>query len=379
MALAETHYTSANGTQLRPLAAYQRDLQCQDILADQVQARAIELLDKLYQQLLDGANGKAVSYWRILLKSKHTSIRGLYLCGGVGRGKTYMMDLFYHSLITSKVTAMRIHFHSFMQQVHQDLQQLKGQKQPVVKLAARLAKSYRVICLDEFFVSDIGDAMILSNLLTCLFRNGVTLVITSNTAPADLYRNGLQRILFLPAIAQMQQHTCLVDVNGKQDYRLRTLEHINLWHSPLDTQADQQLQQYFSKLAIEQALENTTIEILQRQIQVRYLAGDLIWFDFAQICDGPRSQNDYIEIAKIYHSVFISNIPQLDATYDSQTLRFIYLIDEFYDRGVKLVISAAASANDLYSGDNLKFEFARAQSRLHEMQSKQYLALEHQA
>ena len=246
-------------------------------------------------------------------------------------------------------------------------------------VARRIADEARVICFDEFFVSDITDAMILGGLFELLFDYGVSLVATSNIIPDGLYKDGLQRSRFLPAIAMLNKHTQVVNVDGGVDYRLRTLEQAELYHSPLDVAADESLQRSFDQLnPDDQHVQlNFDLEINDRPIKVRSLSDDVAWFDFAELCDGPRSQNDYIELAREFHAVLIGNVPQLGGANDDQARRFINMIDEFYDRQVKLVITAAVPLEQLYAGGRLDFEFERTQSRLLEMQSHDYLALEH--
>jgi cell division protein ZapE len=347
-----------------------------DFRHDLAQAQAVKHLQYLYEQLL--AVQPKQAWWRKFFSpAPMVPVRGLYFWGGVGRGKTYLMDNFYESLpFTQK---MRVHFHRFMRRVHAELKQLEGQKNPLQLVADTIGREARVICFDEFFVADITDAMILGTLMEELFKRGVTLVATSNIAPDGLYKDGLQRARFLPAIALLKQHTQVVNVDGGVDYRLRALEQVELYHSPLDTAADQSLMASFQSLVpcsgeIEQGV---AIEIEGRRIHTRYLAEDVVWFDFSELCDGPRSQNDYIELAREYHSVLVSNVPGLGRDNDDQTRRFINLVDEFYDRHVKLVISAALPLEVLYSEGRLGFEFQRTVSRLLEMQSREYLARPH--
>lgn len=301
--------------------------------------------------------------------------RGLYLWGGVGRGKTYLMDAFYESLPFER--KLRVHFHRFMQRVHRELSALEGEKNPIDVLGDRIASEADVICFDEFFVSDIADAMILANFLAAIFQRGITLVATSNIAPQGLYQNGLQRARFLPAIELLEQHTDVLNVDAGVDYRLRTLEQAQLYHFPLGEAADASLKDSFQRLAPDQVQHWQRIEINGRYLTCRALADDVAWFEFPELCDGPRSQNDYIELAREFHAVILSGVPRMDATQDDQCRRFINLVDEFYDRCVKLVIAAEAPASELYTGTRLDFEFARTESRLFEMQSHAYLALEH--
>jgi cell division protein ZapE len=274
---------------------------------------------------------------------------------------------------------MRVHFHRFMRRVHQDLKQLKGQADPLRKVADKIASETCIICFDEFFVSDITDAMILGTLLEELFARGVCLVATSNIIPNDLYFNGLQRQRFLPAIALLNERCRVLNVDGGVDHRLRALEQAELYHSPLDKAAVQAISDTFDRLVpVEGEIkQGVDLEVEGRPIPVIKLAEDIVWFEFTAICEGPRSQNDYIDIACEFHAVMISNIPLLGRVNDDAARRFINLVDEFYDRNVKLAITAAEPLHALYSSGRLGFEFQRTQSRLLEMQSHEYLARPH--
>jgi len=295
----------------------------------------------------------------------------------VGRGKTYLMDNFFESLPFDQ--KMRIHFHRFMQRVHAELQKLEDQSNPLLIVADKLSQEARIICFDEFFVSDIGDAMILAGLMEALFERGVSLVCTSNIVPDGLYKDGLQRARFLPAIALVNKHTEVVNVDGGNDYRLRTLEQAELFHSPLDQQATLNLEKYYTQLAVETGSHDLDLEINGRVIRARRHSDDVVWFSFKALCDGPRSQNDYIELAREFHAVILSDVPMMSIDNDDQARRFINLIDEFYDRNVKLIISAEKPIHELYAGGKLNFEFERTESRLLEMQSNEYLQAEHRA
>jgi cell division protein ZapE len=305
--------------------------------------------------------------------------RGLYLWGGVGRGKTLLMDLFYATLQRPHgvPTAERSHFYHFMRQVHAELRNVKHRTQPLEVVANRLAKRARVICLDELFVADIADAMILGGLFDGLFRRGVTLVATSNQAPQDLYRDGLQRQRFLPAIDLLNAHVEVLHLDGGVDYRLRQLQQAPTYLDANRPETPQALRQRFAALAGGTPAGPHTLTIEGRRLHAVGLAPGMVWFEFAELCDGPRSQNDYIELARLYHTIFISNIPRFTATDENAARRFIAAIDEFYDRGVKIVVSAAAPPAALYRGERLELEFQRAASRLVEMQTHHYLAGEH--
>ncbi len=302
-------------------------------------------------------------------------VRGLYLWGGVGRGKTFLIDLFFEHLpITQK---RRVHYHRFMRQVQAKLTALQGREDPLSDVAEEIAADTRVLCLDEFFVSDIGDAMILGGLLRQLFARGVSLVTTSNTAPANLYANGLQRERFLPAIALIQQHCAVVEIVSAQDWRLRALTQARVFHTPLGPDAERALNDCFQRISHGVARAEAQIEVHDREIPARRLGEDVVWFDFEAICEGPRAVADYIEIGKDYGTVIVSGVPQFTPMMEDAARRFIEMVDEFYDRHVKLILSAAVPIIDLYDGDRLRAEFSRTESRLIEMQSEDYLAREH--
>ena len=370
---------------LTPQQRYQSDLALPGFFHDEAQQLAVDKLQNLYDRLVDSNKIDArKSFWRKIavntgLHKPPGPLKGLYFWGGVGRGKTYLMDNFYASLPFDN--KMRAHFHRFMRRIHSELKALYKEKNPLQIVAKQLAKEARVICFDEFFVSDITDAMLIANLLRGLFENGVTLVATSNILPDKLYQDGLQRERFLPAIDLLNIHTEVVNIDGGRDYRLRCLQQAELYHWPLDDAADNSLLNSLERLVPEkkEIRQDYTIEVEGRQILCRYHAEDVVWFEFVVLCDGPRSQNDYIEIAREYHAVIISNIPQLTETTEDQARRFINLVDEFYDRNIKLILSAEKPLNELYKGAKLRFEFERTVSRLLEMQSHEYLARQHKA
>jgi cell division protein ZapE len=359
---------------------YQRDLEKAGFSADSAQAEAVAALDALHAVLLAREEAqRSRSSWQRLKDhfsaSPREPVQGLYLWGGVGRGKTYLVDTFYDCLPFEN--KLRTHFHRFMQRVHGELTRLEGEPDPLLLVADRLAEEACIICFDEFFVSDITDAMILGGLMQALFERGVSLVATSNIIPDDLYKDGLQRQRFLPVIDLLKRHTRVMNVDGGVDYRLRVLERAELYHSPLDAEANRSLLRSFESLAPELGQQWEKLEINGRYLSSRWLADDVVWFEFEELCDGPRSQNDYIELARIYHTVLLGNVPQMGVATDDLARRFINLVDEFYDRNVKLVMSAAVPLLDLYSGGKLDFEFQRTISRLQEMQSHDYLAREH--
>lgn len=367
---------------LSPAERYKKDLLRPDFLFDESQQLAVNKLQALYELLVVRHAQKTHWVARLLNSLSPVSrrvpmIRGLYFWGGVGRGKTYLMDNFYESLPFEH--KMRAHFHRFMRRVHHELAELDREKNPLKIVAKNIAAEAQVICFDEFFVSDITDAMILATLFDELFKQGVTLVATSNIVPDGLYKDGLQRARFLPAIGLLNRHTEVVNIDGGTDYRLRSLEQAELYHFPLDENADKSLYDSFYRLVPdkEKISQNFDLDVEGRVIQARYHAEDVVWFDFMAVCDGPRSQNDYIELAREYHAVLISNIPELSERREDQARRFINLVDEFYDRSVKLIISADQPLNSLYSGCRLAFEFERTVSRLLEMQSHEYLSRPH--
>lgn len=312
---------------------------------------------------------------RIPVREDYPGVPGLYLWGDVGRGKTFLMDLFFETLPLERKT--RIHFHRMMGDVHDRLQAIVDTEDPLDQVAVDIARQVKVLCFDEFFVSDIADAMILGRLLDGLFRRGVTLVATSNSRPADLYRNGLQREQFLPVIDLLETHTQVLELGGDTDYRLRLLQQAGTYLTPADDDADARLKHYFLEIASGDVVVGRVLDILGRGIRTERCAKGVAWFDFKDICDGPRSQQDYIEIARWYPTVIVSNIPVLAADQENQARRFVALVDEFYDRKVKLMVSAAAKIETLYAGPKLTFEFQRTTSRLIEMQSTAYLHAPH--
>jgi len=363
---------------MTPLERYQADLARDDFFHDAAQENAVRHLQRLYDDLVQAENRSGHLLGRLLGSKKNKApIKGLYFWGGVGRGKTYLVDTFFDALPFEH--KMRTHFHRFMKRVHEELKTLKGEKNPLTLIARRFAKEARVICFDEFFVSDITDAMILATLLEELFKNGVSLVATSNIVPDGLYRDGLQRARFLPAIELLKIHTDVVNVDSGVDYRLRALEQAELFYCPLDAGAYASLQKSFESLRTDayQVQENQQLIIENRAIHVVRMCKDVAWFEFLELCDGPRSQNDYIELGKIFHAVILANVKQMSMDSDDIARRFINLVDEFYDRNVKLILSAEVELKDLYRGGKLNFEFQRTLSRLLEMQSHEFLCRPH--
>ena len=366
---------------LSPIDKYKQDLSTEDFLFDVAQENAVQHLQRLYENFQTkpiAASGftKVLNRWKKVYKKQEAEpIRGLYLWGGVGRGKTYLMDTFYESLPFEN--KMRVHFHRFMHRAHQELALLTGQSDPLKIIAKKFAKETQIICFDEFFVSDITDAMILGTLFEELFSHNVTLVATSNIIPDELYRNGLQRERFLPAIKLINKHTDIINVDSGVDYRLRTLEQAEIYHYPLDKQADENLRHYFKQLSGEEGKTGKSIDIKNRSLDTILVSEGVVYFDFSVLCESPRSQADYMEISQLYHTVLMANVKQMGTDTDDSTRRFIALVDEFYERNVKLIMSAEQSLEQLYSGGRLAFEFKRCLSRLQEMQSHDYLASEH--
>jgi cell division protein ZapE len=364
-----------------PLSRYRKDLEREDFTYDESQEAAVLALQNVFEQLIKRSKTESAWHGKILSSAgfKPSKVKGLYFWGGVGRGKTYLMDTFYDAIPFKE--KKRLHFHHFMRLIHEQLKAHKGKANPLILVAKDVAKDTRVLCFDEFFVSDIGDAMILANLLETLFDEGVTLIATSNIVPDQLYRDGLQRKLFIPAIELLKQHTEVLNVDGGTDYRLRTLKQVEIFHSPLDATAEDNLMASFQKLApdIDQARENYDLDVLGRKIKAKWLNDDVALFDFKEICEGPRSQNDYIEIAQRFHAVLLSAVPVFNGRNDDSARRFINMVDEFYDRNVKLLLTAETKVESLYQDGRLSFEFRRTVSRLLEMQSEEYLEAEHKA
>jgi cell division protein ZapE len=340
-------------------------------LPDEYQLGAVEALEDLWRRL---CQVQQVSIWDRMLGRGPAPVTGLYLWGSVGRGKTWLMDLFFDHLPFEE--KQRIHFHRFMERVHQRLHALGNMRDPLPVVAEEWAKKCRVLCFDEFFVSDIADAMLLGGLLDALFERGVTLVTTSNVAPDNLYRDGLQRSKFVPAIDLITTHTNVFQLAGDTDFRLRILEQSPIYLHPLGEAAHQAINFSFEQMAAGCTLESN-LEINGRPFSALKRGDGMIWFDFNELCVKPRGSSDYIEIARRFNTVMISDIPQLSEEDSDTSRRFVTMIDEFYDRNVKVLISAACPLKQLYTGRRLEFEFRRTESRLTEMQSHDYLARPH--
>jgi cell division protein ZapE len=359
---------------LRIRQAWLHSLGREGHVRDAAQEEIVAMLEQIERQLL--AADRRSSGLLARFRRKHSqAVRGLYIWGSVGRGKTFLMDLFFETLAID--AKKRIHFHRMMQDIHARLAVLGDVEDPLDRVAADIASETRVLCFDEFFVSDIGDAMILARLLNGLFEHDVTLITTSNTPPSELYRDGLQRNRFLPTIDLLNKHTQVINMDGDTDYRLRLLQQAGTYLTPDDQIAHDRLTRLFDESASSQIADDRLLEINGRDIRARRCARGIVWFDFDDICDGPRSQDDYIEIARWYPEVIISGVPKFDATLENQARRFIALVDEFYDRRVKLILSVACDVNMLYAGQRLDFEFDRTISRLIEMQSTDYLVQPH--
>ena len=341
---------------------------------DPAQQPALHALDRVHAALLAPVPTRGV-FQRLFGNGPEPAPRGLYLWGGVGRGKTFLIDLFFAGLPFPE--KRRTHFHRFMRDVHQRLRDHAGERDPLVAIAREWRRSVRVLVLDEFFVSDIGDAMLLGRLLERMFAEGIVLVTSSNAAPTDLYKDGLQRARVRPAIALLQEHCDVVELVSDTDYRLRALTRSPVYRAPLDAGSDAWLQQRWRELGGDDGHVDAGIVIDGRRIPVRARSKGLCWFDFAALCEGPRGNADYIEVAREFHTVLIGGIPRMDANRDDAARRFVHLVDELYDRHVNLVCTAEAMPMGLYAGERLVAAFERTASRLVEMQSTAYLAHEH--
>ena len=355
---------------MTPSTSYQAEVSADKIREDASQTNALIHFDRLHKEILDSLNRS----WFQKLKSSPVP-KGLYLWGGVGTGKTLLMDIFFSTL--PEGVARRIHFHRFMQFVHDRKNQIRDQQNPLQIIAGNIARKHRVLCLDEFAVTDITDAMILYGLLEALFDDGVALVTTSNIPQADLYKNGLQRERFLPAIRLLQTHTEEILVDSGNDYRMAYLQEDSIYHSPLDQSSSEAMASCFKQLAGHHEDSKSSIEINGREVPVVATGSGVVWFEFEVLCEGHRSKMDYIELSKRFHTLLLANVPQLDDFRKDATRRLIELVDELYDRGVNLIISAAVGTNSLYQGNSLLQPFSRTVSRLNEMASLEYLARPH--
>jgi cell division protein ZapE len=352
-------------------AAYEAELKSRGYTSDPAQLRAVAALDR------------CAAEWNVYKEKRSSPLkklihrldipRGVYMHGGVGRGKSFLMDCFFGAVPLRRKT--RLHFHEFMREVHRELAELQGTVNPLDELGKRIAARFKLICFDEFHVADITDAMILHRLLKAMFDNGVGFVTTSNFRPDDLYPGGLHRDRILPAIALLNTQLEVISVDNGTDYRRRTLEQLRLYHTPLGAQADAEMEDAFTRLAEVQD-ERPVLNIESREIVARRKAGGVVWFDFKTLCGGPRSQNDYLELASQFHTVLLSDVPHMPVRMASEARRFTWLVDVLYDRRVKLIMSAAVPPEDLYTEGPLAHEFPRTISRLNEMQSAEFLALD---
>jgi cell division protein ZapE len=355
-----------------PLAQYRALVDEGNLTPDDQQSMVIDHLDSLYQRLLSPPD----KLWD-RLRRRRNDVRGVYLHGQVGRGKTMLMDLFTTSVRKTGTPVWRIHFHRFMDHVHSKMGRLEKQRDPLKLVARQVSGRARVLCLDEFHVGDIGDAMILGELLRTLFELRVVLVTTSNTEPDQLYADGLQRARFLPAIHAIKTHCEVICLDSREDYRLRELVRHPVYYCPDDEQARKSLAEEFYALAAGETVSTAPLKIRGHRIEPLRRAGSVAWFDFATLCEGPRANADYIELSRRFGTLIISEIPQLGEGDNDAARRFIHLVDECYDRAVKLIITAAVAPQDLYTGKRLVGPFERTVSRLIEMQSRDYLALPH--
>lgn len=347
---------------------YQHALEQRDFKSDPAQRRAVDRLQQCYDEWLAFKGQRSNSFKRLVNRPEVP--RGVYMWGGVGRGKSFLMDSFYS--VVPLVRKTRLHFHEFMRGVHQQLDELTGVANPLDEVARRIAKKYRLICFDEFHISDVADAMIMYNLLSALFNNGVSFIMTSNYDPELLYPDGLHRDRILPTIALLKQKLDVMNIDAGIDYRGRALEQVESYYTPLCAATDRSLREAYSRLA-ESADEDPRVHIESREIRALRRAGTTIWFDFATLCGGPRSQNDYLEIASRFHTVILSGIPMMSAAQSSEARRFTWLIDVFYDQKVKLLMSAEVPPEELYTNGVLANEFHRTVSRIVEMQSQDYM------
>ena len=339
--------------------------------SDPAQLRAVAALQRCQIEWEDYKARRSNAVTKLVMRPPIP--RGVYMHGGVGRGKSFLMDCFFNAVPLTRKT--RLHFHEFMREVHRELQDLKGTADPLDELGRRIARRYRLICFDEFHIADVTDAMILHRLLKALFANRVSIVTTSNFHPDALYPNGLHRDRILPGIELLKDKLEVINVDDGTDYRCLSLQHLQLYHQPLSAEGEAALSQAFDELA-EAKDESPVLQIEQRVLQARRRAGGVVWFDFKTLCGGPRSQNDYLELAAQFHTLLLSGVPEMSPRLASEARRFTWLIDVLYDRRVKLIMSAEVPADALYTDGPLAHEFPRTVSRLQEMQSAQYLALD---
>ncbi|MGN6388674.1 MAG: cell division protein ZapE [Burkholderiaceae bacterium] len=350
---------------------YENALRQRQYQPDDAQLRAVARLQQAYDEWVAFKQQRSNSFKRLINRPQVP--RGVYMWGGVGRGKSFLMDSFY--AVVPVVRKTRLHFHEFMRDVHRQLDTLKGMADPLDEVARRAAKRYRLICFDEFHVSDIADAMILYNLLKAMFDNGVSFVMTSNYEPKTLYPEGLHRDRMLPTIRLLEERMDILNVDAGNDYRKRALEQVQAYHVPLNAETDRALRHAFACIADTED-EDPRLHIEARELRALRRAGGVVWFDFATLCGGPRSQNDYLEIASRFHTVVLSGVPKMSAAMSSEARRFTWLVDVFYDHRIKLIMSAEAMPDELYTTGVLANEFHRTVSRIIEMQSREYMESE---
>ena len=359
-----------NEITMTPEQRYKQLIETGKLRPDPQQAQVIEQIEQLYSDIIDK---RARPWWQKILSNPNT--RGIYLWGDVGIGKTFMMDLFFYCLPPER--KMRIHFHRFMRQVHQQVRSLQGKKNPLQSIAKNLAQTTDILCFDEFFVADIVDAMLLGNLFQVLFEQNITFFATSNVEPDDLYRHGLQRDRFLPAIALIKQHAEIIHIQSQHDYRLQTHQQAGTYYSNIDPTSSAQLKQHFLNLAGDYVVWNQPLALESRALKAVAYSHDVVWFKFKDIIGIPNCQRDYLELAQCFHTVFISEIPTISAKDTNLICNFIRLVDIFYDAQIKLILQAIGSVDELYLEGQMVFEFKRTKSRLIEMQSSDYLAKPH--
>lgn len=367
-----TQSNFSNAPENSPAYRYHQAISSGQFLPDEAQAEAVAQLQRIWQELIEFEKNSKGFFARF---RSNPQPKGVYMWGGVGRGKTWLMDHFYDSLpLTRK---KRLHFHHFMKDVHAELNKLSGQQNPLDIVADQICKDAMVICFDEFFVTNVTDAMVLGTLFQKLFTRGITLVATSNIEPDGLYKNGIHRDRFLPTIDLVNQNCVILNVDAGVDYRLRVLKQAKLFQSPLSDEATAWLNERFNALLGGQERMEGAIQINNRDVQTVAHTDDLLWCTFRELCSKPRSPSDFIELANKYGTIFVSDIPHLNDVLADATRRFIYLVDEFYDRGVKLLLTSEDNIIELYQGERLAFEIERTRSRLLEMQSDDYLNSAH--
>jgi cell division protein ZapE len=368
-----------------PLEWYWHFSQRQDFQADTEQLAVLERLQSLFEDLQEYRQYRAGPINRLVtnLGAGRKPPRGMYIWGGVGRGKSLMMDAFFRVLPHRR--KRRVHFHEFMREIHARMRGLTGQEDPLEAIAGEIARELRVLAFDEFHVSDIADAMILGRLLELLIAKGVVLVMTSNYRPDDLYPNGLQRTRFMPAIEILKRDLDVVNLGGATDHRRRLLDALSVYYTPLDEHADAHLVRLFEAMTKATYAEDGTIDVGGRPIAYRRRAKGVVWFEFAELCEKPRSQVDFLEIASSYHTVLLSNVRRMSPAQTDVVRRFTWLVDVFYDQRVKLVATAEAQPEELVTAPAnatpsealVHREFARTASRLREMQSRDYFSRKH--